>query len=314
MPTCLGKLSDFRRTDRVISNHQVVKQEVLAALQDLIEKSEGLVIEKIEDEMWATGGKIGGKGIVIGFGVASLFLLSNPVGAAIGLGGTVIGYMVWGGFKVYEMRCEEKHAEKIRAISDKYHTEVDRYTESHKKVMREMDLYSAFETTNDFKENLEMVRNIVERAEKEAKASFIKIKKVLLILEEGYLNMNDEQKERLTSTDFLHTIGKLIDGAGPLGLRATEAGSALVGALGDAVSGAPWWEVFHGLNILINSGLIVMDGMKFWELYKMRRAWGEGGEELGERQELLKNDKFEKEVTMRDLIRKIRDSINSDGY
>ena len=80
MPTCLGKPSDFRRTDRVISNHQVVKQEVLDALQDLIEKSEGLVIEKIEDEMWATGGKIGGKGIVIGFGVASLFLLSKPRG------------------------------------------------------------------------------------------------------------------------------------------------------------------------------------------------------------------------------------------
>ena len=51
-----------------------------------------------------------------------------------------------------------------------------------------------------------------------------------------------------------------------------------------------------------------MDGKKFYDLYKMRRDWGEGGEE---RQELLKNNKFEKEVEMRDFIRNIRDSINS---
>ena len=106
MPTCLGRPSDFKRTDRVIAQHKAVKQEVLVALQDLIEKSEGLVIQKIEDEMWATGGKMAGRVIVIGCGVASLILLSNPVGAAIGLAGTVIGYMVWGGSKVYEMRCE----------------------------------------------------------------------------------------------------------------------------------------------------------------------------------------------------------------
>ena len=93
----------------------------------------------------------------------------------------------------------------------------------------------------------------------------------------------------------------------------------MVSGIGDAASAGaaaaaasfPWWEVFHGLNILINSGFILMDGKKFYDLYKMRRDWGEGGEE---RQELLKNNKFEREVKMRDFIRNIRDSINSDGY
>ena len=98
---------------------------------------------------------------------------------------------------------------------------------------------------------------------------------------------------------------------GGLGDAAHGAASAAASGAAEAAAQFPWWEVFHGLNILINSGLIFMDGKKFYDLYKMRRDWGEGGEE---RQELLKNSKFEKEVTMRDLIRKIRDSINSDGY
>ena len=264
-----------------------------------------------------------GRVIVIGCGVASLILLANPVGAAIGLAGTLIGYMVWGGSKVYEMRCEEKHAQKLRAIYDKLHTEVNRYTESQNTVLRELDsYYGAFDSGKDFEETLETIRNMVKDAEREANESFINTRRVLISLEQRYLNMSDEQRDRLTSNDFLHTIGQLMNDTGPVGLRATEAGSALVSALGDAFSqGAaaaaasfPWWEVFHGLNILINSGLVIMDGKKFYDLYKMRRAWGEGGEELGERQELLKNDKFEKEVRMRDLIFKIRESICSDGY
>ena len=162
-----------------------------------------------------------GRVIVIGCGVASLILLSNPVGAAIGLAGTVIGYMVWGGSKVYEMRCEAKHAEKLRAIYEKLHEVVNRYTESQDKVLRELDLYLAFESGKDFEETLEIIRNMVVTAEKQAKESFINIKKVLVILEEGYQNMDDEQRDKLTSSDFLHTIGKLMDCGGPLSLRAT---------------------------------------------------------------------------------------------
>ena len=82
MKTRLGTLSDFDKTNNVIKDHKVLKEKVLSILLELSNESEDLVIEKIDKEMITTGASITGRGIVIGFGTASLFLLSAPIGVS----------------------------------------------------------------------------------------------------------------------------------------------------------------------------------------------------------------------------------------
>ena len=89
----LGRPSDINAVNDVIVQHKELKEEVLAALDGLLLETEGLVIEKgkalIEEDMWSTGGKILGRGIVIVGGVASIILTCAglaPVGAAVGIG------------------------------------------------------------------------------------------------------------------------------------------------------------------------------------------------------------------------------------
>ena len=80
--TRLGTLSDFDKTNNVIKYHKVLKEKVLSILLELSNESEDLVIEKIDKEMITTGASILGRGTVIGFGTASLFLLSTPIGVS----------------------------------------------------------------------------------------------------------------------------------------------------------------------------------------------------------------------------------------
>ena len=80
----LGTSSDFEVTNNVIKEHKLLKSDILRVLRDLSYEAEDLVIEKVDNEMISTGASISGRGIVIGCGTASLFLLTNPIGATIG--------------------------------------------------------------------------------------------------------------------------------------------------------------------------------------------------------------------------------------
>ena len=80
----LGNHSDFEITNNVIKEHKMVKKQVLQDLLELSDEAENMVIEKIDKEMTSTGVAMAGRGIVIGYGAASIFLLSNPIGAGIG--------------------------------------------------------------------------------------------------------------------------------------------------------------------------------------------------------------------------------------
>ena len=90
---------------RLIDEHNAIKEDVLKVLQDLADKAEGLVIEKIEAEWWSNIGTFVGRGIVIVSGLASLCLAPFTAGASIAGGGVgiAVGYLIIGGSKVYEL-------------------------------------------------------------------------------------------------------------------------------------------------------------------------------------------------------------------
>ena len=304
----LGRPSDIKAVDDVIQKHKMLKMEVIQALKDLSEKAEGLVIEQVEDNMWSTAGKMVGRGIVIGCGIASIILApAAGLGAAIGIGGIVVGYLVYGGSKLYEMKCSRKHAEKLKDISDKVEAEVNRYTESQKKMFSELGTLSAFDAGQGFAENLRLIRDIVERAETEANRFFSNIDEVVAALKKCFNSLSEDKKRNLDAEDFLLTMSSLTKEASmPSKVKLGDFGSAAASVIGDAAGAAPWWEVFQGLNVLINAGLICMDIKKFWKLYKMREAWNEGGEA---KQDLLKNPIFKEELSMKNLIDNIRIQI-----
>ena len=116
----LGRPSDVQAMNDVVAAHKTLKQEVVQVLKDLAEKAEGLVIEQVEGEMKSTFGKMVGRGIVLVSGIASIFLLpATGLGAAVGISGVVVGYVVLGGSKLFEMRCSKEQAKKMRDIYDK---------------------------------------------------------------------------------------------------------------------------------------------------------------------------------------------------
>ena len=93
---------------------------MVQALKDLAEKAEGLVIEQVEGDIKSTAVKMVGRGIVLVSGIASIFLLpAAGLGAAVGITGVVVGYVVLGGSKLFEMRCRREQAKKMRDIYDK---------------------------------------------------------------------------------------------------------------------------------------------------------------------------------------------------
>ena len=143
---------------------------------------------------------------------------------------------------------------------------------------------------------------------------FPNIDGVLSKLKSCYTSLSEDQKGRLNAEDFLLTMSSLTKGASmPSGPGLGEVVTAVGSVIGDAVGAAPWFEFVHGLNILINAGLIFTDIKKFWELNKMRKAWNKGGDAKIEMLEKEKK-KFEKEMSMKDLIDKIRDQISKKGY
>ena len=312
-------MSKFNLLDikELIEKHNTLKREVLQALQDLADEAEGLVFEKIEIERQTTIGKLVGRGIIIGSGILSLCLLPIPIASSVvGAAGIVIGYAVLAGSKWYEMKAPKKHSERFSRIYEKLQRQLDRYTESQKTIFGVLNNYHIFEPGKDFKTNLDIIGDLVKTAEKEEKCVgvFDLVEDLLSKLRRTYNKLDEDQRGRLNSNDFLITTAKLLDCAGTsdhLSTRVADIGSAAASAIGDIVSVAPWFEVIHGLNILINTGFIIGDIKKFRELQKMRKDWYEGGDA---RLELLKNPKFEKEIKFRDNIREIRDNIMMNGY
>ena len=52
---CLGRPSDFEKTNKVIQEYKVVKTGIIKTLLTLADEAEGLVIQKINEEMTSTG-------------------------------------------------------------------------------------------------------------------------------------------------------------------------------------------------------------------------------------------------------------------
>ena len=312
---------DLNVVKDLIEDHNKLKREVLKALQGLADEAEGLVIEKIETELSRIKERLVGRGIIICSGILSLCLLPiNPIAsAAVGVTGIVIGYAVVAGSKWFEMRSTKKHAERLSSIYEELQKQLDLYTASQENIFRALNDYHVFESGKDFKKNLKIIKDLVEEAEEEANCVgiFDIIEEFLSKLRKAYNNLDEDQRSKLNSKDFLMTMGKLLAGAGVVdnlssgSMRLADYGTAAASAIGDIASSGPWWEVFQGLNIAFNVGFMVWDIKKFLELQKMREDWYEGGKV---RVELLKNDKFKKEINMRDQIREIRDSILANGY
>ena len=82
------------------------------------------------------GIKAAGRGIIVSSGIVSLFLFSNPVGAAVGIGGILIGYAMVGGGFLYEMRCNKSQTQRIENVFQKLTSELDMYTEAQNSVFQ----------------------------------------------------------------------------------------------------------------------------------------------------------------------------------
>ena len=308
-----------KAVEDVIQNNKTLKGEVTDALKLLSERAEGLVIELVKEEMWSTAGKVIGRGIVIVGGLASIILTIPAVaalapaglGATCGIGGIIVGYLVWGG-STYMMNSPQEHAMKLRSIFDDVEVEVNRYTESQRRMFSVLGHLGAFDARQSFAVNLKLIKDVVEKAEMEAETFFPNIEEVISKLKRCYSSLSEDQKGKLNAEDFLVTVSSLVQGSSmPDKVDLGEVGTAVVSFIGDAVGSAPWFETIQGLNVLINAGIFRMDVKKFWELNEMRMAWNAGGEA---KIKLLKNPKFKKEVAMKELINKFRDQILAEGY
>ena len=223
------------------------------------------------------------------------------------------------------MRCSQKHAKKLADIYDKVKAQVDRYTESQRKVFHELESLSAFDNGKGFAENLKLIWQLVLSAEEKAGPDkfFPNIRLAVAKLQSCYSVMPEDKKAKLNSENFLSTMsslagglasasgGSLIGEAMNIVDGATSAVDAAVSSAEGAASTGPLLTAMHAVHIAISGFLLCMDIKQFMDLNKMRQDWNKGGDE---RVELLKNDKFEEEVKMRKLINDIRDQILRESY
>ena len=83
--------------------------------------------------------------------------------------------------------------------------------------------------------------------------------------------------------------------------------------MGDALGAAPWFEVFQGLNVIVNGFFIGTDINKFKKLMKLRKTWIEGDEQA--RKKMMEEEEyFEKENSMRKFISEIREKVVRQDY
>ena len=173
-------------------------------------------------------------------------------------------------------------------------------------------MYNVFDSGKEFTENLEILRAVVIKAEKDAKVDFMEIEEFFSKLKKCYKSLNDEQKIMLRAKDFIQSTGKLLEKASQSKIgQKMDIGTGSAAVIFDSISAGPWWELIHGLNILINVGFLGIEINKFQEFYKLKNSWKTGG---NAKVEVMKNSKFENEIKMRNLIIEIRDTMMSNGY
>ena len=329
---CLSNIAGY---NEAVQKLKETKKDVLAVLKDLSEQSEGLVIEKIEDEITGIKEKMVGHGLVIAGGIAGTAIcLLQPAGwvAIASTGGSaisyVVGYLLVGDSMMFKMKISEKHSAKLKGIAKKVEVEVKHYKESQKKVYSDLENVSNFDSGEGFVENLKRIRAIVDTAEAQTNVDLSSIEEVLLRLRKTYNSLPDVKKRILDTKPFRDCLsfltkddsGNLDHVTGPATVdtaaelkaaaAATAAPPVAAGATADtaAASSISWWGIFHGVNILINGVILVDDFYEYRNLREMRKTWYE------DRGELMKNPRFKGEVSLRDEINKIRDQISGDGF
>ena len=254
--------SRILEVNSVVAEHTKVKDRVVQTLSELMHRAEGLVCEKVEEEMWSTGVKMAGRGIVIVSTVVSFFY---PI-AAMGL---VVGYLVVCGGKFYKMKCKQNHAERLDDIRAEVRRAVEEYVDSLKNVFSELETLGAFDAEKGFAENLKVIDDIVKKAEDEARMEgidtfFSEIWDVITKLKRRFNKLSPEQKKKLDSKDFLATynsltpIGETVPGGDALGqtdaaIGAVSVGGELLGgglgggSLPAAVRSLPWPCLRHSM-------------------------------------------------------------------
>lgn len=322
---------DFIESESVIKEHIKVKKDVLDLLLKFADEVDGLVIEQIEEDITEIKNRVAGRVInIFSSGVAIAFAV-NPVLTSAGI---TIGYIFMGGSRLYEMKCSKDRAENLESIKNQIEKQLDRYTDSQKKVFEDLDNYEVFEHGKNFEENLAEIKALVREAEKQSDEKFSNMKNMLCNLEIFFNNLDDFKKEKLNSECFLSSVADLLwkwraanergendEDIKLLGEPAAGVAGAAVVGLGISTPGnkpawLPTWQPYmitfmHGLNIVGNMGFLIMDINEYIKLNRDWQDWHEGGEK---KQTLLGNSKFDLNVKMKTIIHQIRDKMNADGY
>jgi len=198
----------FERTNNVMKTYYATKERVVRELYSLSDQAGDLVIEQVNYEMDSTRLKLIGRGVVLGCGVANMFLLGNSIGIA----GNIIGYIFIGGSIIYEMKCKENAVKKITSIHEKLKAQLTDFIDSRENALKEMDKHGVFASGMDFKDNLEQFREIMLRAEKQSSYDFTPIEEFITKLKKMYNQLDESQKNTLNSKLFLDTMANLFSG------------------------------------------------------------------------------------------------------
>lgn len=312
---------------KAVLEHEKAKKEVTDALKKLSRNVEEIVVEKMESKMNAALARIVGRTVIIAAGGVSMIMLATPaapLSPVVGLAAAAVGYAIIGGSHIYEMSVKKKHEERFKEIQKELNEQLDKYTYSQSKVFNILNVKMALLTEGeDVKKNLIRIRNIVQAIEDESDG--LCFKELFLFLEKAkakYMSVPQDQKENLQINDFLLQAKELMSnvtkaastvygaatvGAGSKTSGATALGGAsgdMLGTIGTAAAALPLFEIFHGVNILINGVFICQDVKKYMNLRSMK-----GDKWRAEKIFEENPEEFLKEKELREIIEDIRDEI-----
>lgn len=309
-------MANVREANECLKKYVSTKKEVTDALWDLINDCGDVLLKYIEDKRFATRVQVCGRFFIIGTGIASICLVATPAGAVSGIAGLVIGYVVVGVGKYLAITATKDREEGLKKIHKKLLQQVAKFEGAYKEVQQNVTSLAPYDERVNFNENIDKIEDVIKEAEKKNNERYRELRTFISKIAELIEKLDSSEKS--FEEVFKMIIKPICSSLSAVSasnlnkvkaLEAVSGGTSLVVDVAREVLGQTallsWFEVFQGISVVVNGFFLLndLDDLRNLneDLKKLKRIGdGESGQVF---------EKYNREQTMRDQIKEIRDTI-----
>lgn len=308
-------MANVREANECLKKYASTKKEVTDALWELINDCGDVLLKYIEDKRFATGVQACGRFVIIGTGIASICLVATPAGAVSGIAGLVIGYIVVGVGKYLAITATKDREEGLKKIHFKLLQQVAKFERAYLEIQQNVTSLAPFDERVNFNENIDRIEDVIKEAEKENNERYRELKTFISKIAELIEKLDSSEKSFEEVFTMIKPICSSLSAVSASNLNKVKtlefvSGVASLGVdvaretLGN-IAPLSWFEIFQGVSVAVNGFFLLNDLNDLWKLNEDLKKMKRVGD--GEREQVF--EKYNREQTIRDQIKEIRDTI-----